>query len=189
MKTKILIFLVMIMIIASIFLVQNLKEKQFAQPENPKTGLLPEEIPENEFKDLNLLYYGEENKYRLDTSLKHVIQESSEHLFFQELEAFLQDSTKTEGQILQQISTREGWMKTAAGIVHLKGSIVLEGNDIQLFSDNLEIDLNQGEFMAQGSVVVNGSKFEVTAQKMSSDFQLRKIHFSGRPTLIMKIGD
>ena len=179
----------MILIFASVFLVQNLKEKQSAQPENPKTIIPPEEIPENEFKDLNLLYYGDENKYRLDTTLKHVIQDDVEHLFFQELEAALLDSSQVEGEILQHISTSKGWMKTSAGVVHLNGSIVLEGNDIQLFPDNLDIDLNQGEFLAQGSVVLNGNNFEVTAQEMSSDFQLRKIHLSGRPTLIVKIGD
>ncbi|AZR73944.1 hypothetical protein BBF96_11400 [Anoxybacter fermentans] len=184
MDKKYLLILLVVCIFGGAFFLERIIQTKMDKLEDPINDSPVEEIPEKGFKDLKLTYFGRENRYQMDATLKRIVQKTNDNLNFEGLEAVLID----RGQVLQHFFTEEGWMTTKDGVVYLNGPITFQAGEYQLMMNKANIDLNQGYFQGRGSIFFESQDFQIEAEELSSDFQLKKIHFSGRPRLIIKKG-
>lgn len=184
MKTKLLLILIIVGIVSGIILVERVMVSKPEPSEQSQITVPTEEIPDNRFKDVQISYYGEGNRFKLESAFNEIIQQTDVNVQFQGLEA----AVKEDGEIVQRFSTLHGWMTTDQGTVKLAGPVSINRPDFQLNMDRMDIDLNQGRFNALGSVVFTADALQIQADEMASDFDLKQIHFKGRPKLTIKKG-
>lgn len=189
MSKKLLLILLVVCIIGGFFIFENFMnrrieylEKREEEKNNNKTK---PQAPLKKFNDLEITYYGDGNEYQMNADFDNLVQEAGNDIDFKGLDSII---TGQEG-FSRQLTSPHGTLINKKGILELKGPVNLKEASYLLAMDNLDINLNQGEFVSQGDILVTGPGIKVTAGKMESDFDLNKVHFSGRPRLIIKEGD
>lgn len=143
-----------------------------------------EEGPGKKIKDLTLTYYSDDQRYRLQTTLRTADQDAEGNITFEGMKAVLHE----KNWVLQEFITPSGALHTASGIVQLQGPVVLTTGNYQLSLNQIEMDLNQGSFQAKGAVSLAHRNYLLEAKEMSADFDFRTIHFKGRPRLTITKG-
>lgn len=188
MRKRYILILLLVCLFGGLYAVEKMiqeKEKEIEEPfKSIPISTVENDTPESQFKDLQMIYYGKNEKYRLETNLASIVQEKSGNMNFKGLTASLLSGP----EVLQKFSTNQGWLLNKEGVVHLNGPIVLKAGNYQIAVNTVNIDLNKGYFKAHGAIDLVTPEFEVHAREMSSDFQLGEIHFGGRPRLIIKKG-
>lgn len=182
---KYLLILLVVCIFGSLFYVAQVLQSNDSTNQPPiAEPPVEKEIPEKGFKDLTLIYYGTDQRYRMDATLKEIVQQTAGDLNFQGMEAIVQQGD----EILQTLKTPAGLLTQKDGIVHLEGPVEFTAGSYQILTNRINVDLNQGSFTAQGAISATSDNVLVEAGEMSADFQLKKIHFKGRPRLTVKKG-
>ncbi|MCK4257795.1 MAG: hypothetical protein KAX49_02390 [Halanaerobiales bacterium] len=185
MNKKYLLLFIIVCIFGGVFFINQIIQIQLNQPEEKyETDLSIEEIPEREFKNLKLTYYGEDQQYKMNTTFQKFSEEANGNINFLGMEAVLVDGE----EILNELTTPEGLMINDGGIVKLKGPVTLDTDKYQISMGEVDIDLNLGQLHALGLITVQSEDIFIQAKEMSSDLKLTKIHFKGRPRLIVKKG-
>lgn len=183
MRTKLVIFLLIVLIFGAFFFL----DRVFISRDEPSPNVQPEleEIPENLFREVQISYYGKNNRYKVDTQITEIVQQSGMDVNFKDLHAELKET----GRLIHKLQAREGLLTNDQGILRLTGPVVIKNEGYHLSMDKLDLDLNQGLFTAQGEINFTADQIEINAQKMDADFGLTKIHFSGRPQLTLRRSD
>lgn len=179
--------LIILSILGGIFWTETLihRQNQTTEPDETEWDLPIEELPEKDFQDLKVTYFGDNQQYRLDTAMENIVQLSDGDLNFFEMEVKLFQGD----ELIRKFVSPEGWMFHQDGVVQLKGPIYLETEEYQLSTKEMFVNLNQGTFQAKEQVLIQSEDMTVEAGEMQSDFDLNKIHLTGRPRLTMKKGD
>lgn len=182
-QTKLIIAVLFFLLLGGFFFL----ERVFISPEEslPDDEPSPEEIPENLFREVQISYYGHDGKYKIDTDMTEVVQKTGTDVNFTGLIAELKEA----GQLMQRLNAQEGWLANNQGVLRLIGPVVIKNQDYQLSMNELDLDLNQGLFTAQGEINFTANRVQITAEKLDADFRLTKIHFSGRPRLRIQRSD
>ena len=185
-RKKYLFIVLLVCLVGGLFTVEKIVQKKEKELKEPFEAA-PITTPENEnelgkFRELQMIYYGKNEKYRLETNLDSIVQENNGNMNFQGLKANLIQGNET----LQEFQTKQGWLLNDEGVIHLNGPVVFKAGNYQLSVNNVNIDLNKGFFKAHGAIALVTPDMEVHAGEMDSDFQLKQVHFSGRPRVIIK---
>lgn len=183
---KFLLIILVICIFGGVIWVADYVKPDQVTPGMPNVAASPaeEEEPGKNIKELTLTYFGDDQRYRLETTLQIADQDSTGNVTFEGMQAIL----RGENQILQKFSTPAGSLNTSAGVVQLQGPVMLMAGDYQLSMDQVEMDLNQGTLQTKGAVSVAAKNYTVEAGGMSADFNFQTIHFKGRPRLTVTKG-
>lgn len=178
--------LIILCILGGIFWTETLihKQNQITEPDETERDLPIEELPEKGFQELKVTYFGDDQQYRMDTAMESIVQKSDGDLNFFEMEAKLFQGD----ELVREFISPEGWMLHQDGVVQLKGPIHLQTKEYQLSTKKMFVNLNQGTFQTKGQVLIQSENMTVEAQEMHSDFNLDKIHLTGRPRLTVKKG-
>ena len=182
------LFLLIVCILGSLFLLENFIEGRMNYLKEREKNQSEDKIiqkPSTEFEDLEVTYFGGDNKYQMNADFKNIIQEDGRDIDFKQLDGALINN----GRLLRQFSALQGKMINNNGMLELKGSVMVEEGDYKLTMNQVNINLNKGEFESQGEVTVVGPDIKILADKMDSDFEMDRIHFTGRPRLIIGEGD
>ncbi len=182
MNSKFLLFLLIILVLGGFIL---WGKTMISEPEEPETidqAIPVEEIPENRFENVQISYFGKENRFKFESDFEEIVQQTDIELNYKGLNALLKD----QGRVVQKLSTPEGWLITDKGMIQLVGPVTMMNEDLELFLNRVDIDLNQGNFVASGSVEITADDYQIQAERMSSDLDLKQIHLSGRPRLTLK---
>jgi hypothetical protein len=184
---KFLLILLVICIFGGVFWIADyVKPELQVKLKTPNTTTSPKENedPGKNIKDLTLTYFGDDQRYRLETTFRTAGQSPEGDVTFEGMEAVL----RLDNQILQKFATPTGTINTVAGLVQLQGLVILTVGDYRLALNQVEMDLNQGLVLSKGTVSVAAKNYKLEAGEMSADFDFHTIHFKGRPRLTVTKG-